>query len=71
MAAPDAYLEPLSPSPLAPGLFTARLANGLRVIVREDRRSPVAICNAWVRVGSNREPEKLRGWSHGIEHMNW
>jgi zinc protease len=23
----------------------------------------------WVRVGSNWEPDHLRGWSHGIEHM--
>lgn len=60
---------PLEPSDLAPGLFTARLANGLKVIIREDHRGGVAICNVWVRVGSNREPEALRGWSHGIEHM--
>jgi len=46
-----------------------RLANGLRVIVQEDRRSPVAICNVWVRVGSNQEPDHVRGWAHGIEHM--
>jgi len=47
----------------------AHLANGLRVIVQEDHRSPVAICNVWVRVGSNREPDHVRGWAHGIEHM--
>ena len=47
----------------------AHLANGLRVIVQEDHRSPVAICNVWVRVGANREPEHVRGWAHGIEHM--
>jgi len=45
------------------------LANGLRVIVQEDRRSPVAICNVWVRVGSNKEPDHVRGWAHGVEHM--
>lgn len=69
MSSPNDFPATLTPSPLAPGLHTARLGNGMRVILREDHRSPVAICNVWVRVGSNREPEKLRGWSHGIEHM--
>jgi len=50
-------------------VVTATLDNGLRVIIREDRRSPVAICHTWVHVGSNYEPDHLRGWSHGIEHM--
>ncbi|MFT7699052.1 MAG: putative Zn-dependent peptidase, partial [Candidatus Krumholzibacteriia bacterium] len=59
----------LQPCVLAEGLHTARLSNGLRVIIREDQRSGVAICNVWVKVGSNREPEPMRGWSHGIEHM--
>ncbi len=59
----------LAPSPLADGLWTGTFPSGLRLIVQEDRRAPVAVANVWVRVGSNREPEKLRGWSHGIEHM--
>ncbi len=59
----------LHPSNLSPGLHLAVLPNGLKVIIKEDHRTAVAICNAWVKVGSNREPEKLRGWSHGIEHM--
>ncbi len=59
----------LHPSDLSPGLHLAVLANGLKVIIKEDHRTAVAICNAWVKVGSNREPLKLRGWSHGIEHM--
>jgi zinc protease len=63
---PDGSLHPCD---LAPGLHTALLPDGLKVIIKEDHRTPVAVCNVWVRVGSNREPEKLRGWSHGIEHM--
>ena len=59
----------LHPSDLCTGLFTALLDNGLKVIIKEDHRSPVAICNVWVGAGSNREPEALRGWSHGIEHL--
>ena len=59
----------LAASELAHGLHTARFPNGMKVIIKEDHRTPVAICNVWVRVGSNREPDALRGWSHGIEHM--
>jgi zinc protease len=59
----------LHPSDLSPGLHLAVLPNGLKVIIKEDHRTAVAICNVWVNVGSNREPQKLRGWSHGIEHM--
>ncbi len=59
----------LAASKLAHGLHTAILPNGLKVIIKEDHRTSVAICNVWVRVGSNREPDALRGWSHGIEHM--
>jgi len=61
--------DALQPCNLGPDLHTARLGNGLRVIIQENHRTAVAICNVWVRVGSNREPEPLRGWSHGIEHM--
>ena len=59
----------LASSALCPGLYTTRLDNGLRVIIRENHRAPVAICNVWVAAGSNREPDPVRGWSHGIEHM--
>lgn len=51
------------------GVLTATLGNGLRVLIREDRRTPVAVVNVWVGVGSNREDDHVRGWSHGIEHM--
>jgi len=54
---------------LCHGAVVARFPNGLKVIVQEDHRTPVAICQAWVRAGSNWEPEGLRGWAHGIEHM--
>ncbi|MBK9473894.1 MAG: insulinase family protein [bacterium] len=59
----------LQPCHLATDLHTGRLPCGLRVAIRRDARTPVAVCNIWVGVGSNREPEALRGWSHGIEHM--
>lgn len=45
------------------------LANGLTLIVREDRKAPVVAADLWVRVGSNDEDDSVLGWSHGIEHM--
>ncbi|MCP4293603.1 MAG: insulinase family protein [bacterium] len=59
----------LHPSDMCGGLHLAVLPNGMKVIIKEDHRTPVAVCNVWVKVGSNREPQLLRGWSHGIEHM--
>ncbi len=65
----DGHSRYLQPDAAAPGLWTGTFPSGLRLVVREDHRLPVAVANVWVRVGSNREPEDLRGWSHGIEHM--
>ncbi len=45
------------------------LANGLRVVVKEDHRSPVVVSQIWYRVGSVDEPEGLTGISHVLEHM--
>jgi zinc protease len=45
------------------------LANGLRVIVREDHRSPVVVSQIWYKVGSQDEPAGLTGISHVLEHM--
>jgi zinc protease len=46
-----------------------RLENGLKVIVREDHRAPVATVQVWYRVGSSYEPDGLTGISHVLEHM--
>jgi zinc protease len=45
------------------------LPNGLRVIVKEDRRSPVVVSQIWYRVGSQDEPDGSTGISHVLEHM--
>jgi zinc protease len=45
------------------------LPNGLRVIVKEDHRSPVVVSQIWYRVGSIDEPEGQTGISHVLEHM--
>ncbi|MGZ5016721.1 MAG: M16 family metallopeptidase [Methylobacter sp.] len=45
------------------------LANGLKVLVKEDHRSPVAISQVWYKVGSSYEPDGITGISHMLEHM--
>ena len=45
------------------------LANGMRVIVKQDHRSPVVVSQIWYRVGSQDEPEGVTGISHVLEHM--
>jgi zinc protease len=45
------------------------LANGMRVIVKEDHRSPVVVSMVWYKVGSIDEPKGLTGISHALEHM--
>src|SRR5690606_36038405 len=45
------------------------LENGLRVIVKEDHRSPTVATMIWYKVGSVDEPEGLTGISHVLEHM--
>ena len=45
------------------------LKNGLKVLVKEDHRSPIAISQVWYKVGSSYEPGGITGISHMLEHM--
>ena len=45
------------------------LANGLRVIVKPDRRAPVAVSMVWYRIGSVDEQNGATGVAHVLEHM--
>lgn len=47
----------------------ATLANGLKVVVKVDRRAPVAVSQLWYRVGSVDEVSGITGVSHALEHM--
>ena len=49
--------------------FEHRLANGLRVIVKEDRRAPTAVHMVWYRAGSMDEKNGTTGVAHLLEHM--
>ena len=45
------------------------LANGLKVVVREDHRAPVVVSQIWYKVGSSYESPGQTGLSHALEHM--
>jgi zinc protease len=45
------------------------LDNGLKVVVKQDHRSPVVVSQIWYKVGSVDEPDGLTGISHVLEHM--
>ncbi len=45
------------------------LGNGLKVLVKEDHRSPVAVSQVWYKVGSSYELGGITGISHMLEHM--
>ncbi|MFI3198140.1 MAG: pitrilysin family protein [Methylococcaceae bacterium] len=50
-------------------VFEHTLVNGLKVLVKEDHRSPVAVSQVWYKVGSSYEPGGITGVSHMLEHM--
>jgi zinc protease len=45
------------------------LKNGLKIIVLEEHKSPVATFQIWYRAGSKDEPAGKSGLSHLLEHM--
>ncbi|MHB1621379.1 MAG: M16 family metallopeptidase [Sulfuricella sp.] len=46
-----------------------KLANGMKVIVKEDRRAPVVVSQVWYRAGSMDEFNGTTGVAHVLEHM--
>lgn len=51
------------------GIYTAKLANGLRVVVVEDAAAPVVQTGMWYRFGSLDELPGKTGLAHALEHM--
>jgi zinc protease len=49
--------------------FEATLDNGMKVVVREDRRAPSVVHMVWYRSGSVDEPSGVTGVAHVLEHM--
>jgi zinc protease len=46
-----------------------RLANGLKVLLKEDHSNPIVTTMIWYRVGSRNERPGITGVSHFLEHM--
>jgi len=51
------------------GVKEITLKNGMRVLVKEDHRSPVAVSMVWYRAGSLDEINGKTGVAHVLEHM--
>ena len=49
--------------------YEMQLANGLKVIVKEDHRAPTAIQMVWYRTGAIDEKDGTSGVAHVLEHM--
>ena len=49
--------------------YERTLANGLRVIIKEDNRAPTVSHLVWYRVGSMDETNGVTGVAHVLEHM--
>jgi len=50
-------------------VLAVTLDNGLRVLLLEDHRSPVATLQLWYRVGSRNEARGATGIAHFLEHL--
>ena len=59
----------VSPAPTFANPYETKLANGLRVIVKEDRRAPTAVHMVWYRAGSMDEKDGTSGVAHVLEHL--
>ncbi len=59
-------------APARAGVFnpkTFTLANGLQVVVVENRRAPIVVQMVWYKVGAADEPSGKSGIAHFLEHL--
>jgi zinc protease len=56
-------------SPVQANTREFSLANGLRLIVKEDHRAPTVVQQLWYRAGSMDEAPGVTGVAHVLEHM--
>lgn len=57
------------PSSTQAGTTEYKLANGMRIIVKEDHRAPTVAHQVWYRVGGMDEVSGTTGVAHMLEHM--
>ncbi len=63
------YFTSVSVHSSSPKVFQHTFENGLKLLVKEDHRSPVVVSQIWYKVGSSYEPGGVTGISHMLEHM--
>jgi len=51
------------------GVQAFMLDNGMKILVKEDHRSPVVVSQVWYKVGGSYEHNGITGVSHAVEHM--
>ncbi|MDP1559433.1 MAG: pitrilysin family protein [Nitrosomonas sp.] len=59
----------LASSPLLANPYEYMLENGLKLIIKEDHRSPVVVSQIWYKAGSIDELNGTTGIAHALEHM--
>ena len=59
----------LLPAAASANPFETTLANGLRVVVKEDHRAPTVVHMVWYHVGAIDERDGKSGLAHALEHM--
>lgn len=62
-------LSPVFASDITSEIYAKKLDNGLKILVKEDYRSPVVVAQIWYKVGSSYEYGGITGISHMLEHM--
>src|SRR5215470_12329735 len=60
---------PAAAAPYVERVRETVLQNGLKLILLEDHKAPVAVFQIWYRVGSRNESLGHTGLSHLLEHM--
>ncbi len=63
------FLLALLPAAAHADIQEYKLANGLKIVVQEDHRSPVVVTQVWYRAGSLDEYNGTTGVAHVLEHM--
>jgi zinc protease len=56
-------------APASSAIIESALPNGLKILVKTDRRAPVVVSMVWYRVGSIDEVNGTTGVAHVLEHM--
>jgi len=64
-----AWLPLMAAAASPPATQDFLLDNGLKVVVREDHRSPIVTVQLWLKVGLSYELPGQSGLSHALEHM--